>query len=210
MKKAIAIMPIVLLLACSDDITLPGAEHPPEEQVHPVDKDPVCHFDLTSEEDDYELLGEWEFVGFQDLKSGEISGYTCLARWAHAIISGYENNPWDYDYPLFLNLRDVAYSGNDPACQGWLQMETITHSTHYIACFQIFNADSLHFQIGEEHIKSDRNIYTFPEIDHHDNYVHGLENTTRFETEANRLYFYYDSDKYRMVFISMMKNKEEG
>lgn len=202
-------MPLVLLLACSDDITLPEVEQPPKEQAPPVPRDPICYFELTSVEDDYELLGEWEFVGFQDLQSGEISSYTCLTRWAHAIKSGFENNPWDYDYPLFLNLRDFEFSGNALGCQGWLQMETITHSTHYIACFQVFNQDSIYFQVGEEHIKSDRGgISTFFEIDHHNDYIHGLENTTKFEIEANRLYLYDGSDKYRMVFISLMRNEE--
>lgn len=202
---------LLLVFSCSEDIPSPGE---PEEMEEPTEvdettedlADPICGFELDQEGDPLPLIGDWEFVGFEHLETGNFYPYTCTARLAHLTHyqGGYDNRLEEYDFPLYLKLTDQEWAEEDEACQGRFKLETRTHLGVLHSCFSYDEQGAIGFEVGLPYWDfPEGGTIIFPEESHHIAYSGGLEKAVSYEIEANRLYVYYDSEDYRMVFIAL-------
>lgn len=211
-----------LIFACSlagcAEQSLPDDQH--VEEVYPEEAeesekepfvDPLCDFDLTPVEGDFGIFGNWEFVGFQESETGNFSYITCKGRWIHSTFyqGGYHDNIEDYEFPLFLRLKNVALSQDRENCAGHFHMETTTHSAEIDACFSLNEPNQIEFDVREEFVTYNNPTVLFDLEYLHNEYVKALNSATHFEIESNKLFIYYDDEDYRMLFLAVEDNEME-
>lgn len=211
-KNTVLFTLFTLLFSCSEDRNLP-MEKEETEEVTKEEEDPaypVCGFELDEEGDPLPLIGDWEFVGFELLETGDFHPYTCTARLAHLSYyqGGYDDRLEAYDFPLYLKLTGQKWTEEDPSCEGRLKLETRTHLGVLYSCFSYDEEGAIEFEVGLPYWDFPENgTIIFPEESHHIAYTEALENAVSFKIEANRLYVYYDSEDYRMVFLELVENQ---
>lgn len=206
----------MLLFSCAEDPPIPEeieeVEEPEEieEEVKDSPLKRVCEFDLSQEGDDLPLFGDWEFVGFQHLVTGDFHHRTCNARYAHHTHyqGGFSENMEEYYFPLYLKLSEEKWTEEGNGCSGKFKMESRTHIADLHSCYSFDEQGIIEFEVGLPYWEFLPNSITHIEEWYHNNFSNGLETATSYEIEANRLYLNYDSEVYRMVFVELVEEEE--
>jgi hypothetical protein len=212
-RNSVFFVLIAFLFACAEEIPMPEELEEPEEMEEEAKQDLneiVCVFDLSQEGDDLPLFGNWEFVGFEGLETGDFFYFTCYARWAHISFyqGGFEDRVEAYDFPLYLKLSEEKWEEEENSCAGNYKLETRTHLGVLHSCFTIDEEGGIAVEVGQPYWEFENRAINFVEDKHHTDYSHALETAYSYEIESNRLYVYYDSKVYRMVFVELEEEEE--
>lgn len=207
----------MLLFSCAEDPPIPEEIEEVEEpeEIEEEDKDSplkrICEFYLSQEGDDLPLFGDWEFVGFQHLETGNFNRNTCNARLAHLTHyqEGFSENMEEYYFPLYLKLSEENWIEEGDNCSGKFKMESRTHIADLHSCYSFDEHGIIEFEVGLPYWEFQAHWLTPPVEWYHNNYSNGLETATSYEIEANRLYLNYDSEVYRMVLWNLLRKRNK-
>lgn len=192
---------LLLLLAFS--ACIPAADPTYPEESTPPPPPPVeekgrnvCDFDLSEKEGEYQLVGKWEFAGFQNIHSGRMDNLTCLARIADFALTGE-----DYDN-LFKVILNLSQDNKD--CNESDSFEAISFGSHFQGCYQV-DEEVIKFVISESDIRSIPSpaATTFPVQGFDIKFLEGLRSAKHFHIAKNKLYLYGDKEEERMVFVTL-------
>jgi len=203
MKKTLILLSFFILSSCIRE------DSPEIEEKEPVQKEPekepfqsICDFDMSAKQGEFSLEGRWEFVGFENLKTGDLGEKdlsTCTARWAyHAMHEKEENNT----FQILLTLGDQTYVGEEASCQDKNELEALGFYFQLKSCYQANGEGIINIEVdGAYHSYDQATI--FPYIEFNQNYFQALEEVNRYEIESNRLYLYFGSNKYRLAYLAV-------
>lgn len=193
---------LILLCSCSQE------DHTPMEmEVDPIvpvvtDRYNPCEFDLADKEGTYDLLRTWEFISFQTISDGSFYNYkaelTCSARIA--VIYKHQSSS-ENPFQLLLDLKDPAIN---PSCENYNWFELNAFMNTLKQCFYL-NEDRKEIEFLFDEEADVVRIYqsgTFPELAFDELYIKSLQDVSKYEIEANKLYLYPKDSNERMVFIA--------
>ncbi|EMS32842.1 hypothetical protein C943_00848 [Mariniradius saccharolyticus AK6] len=188
----------VIIFSCKEDeIPISNeeviVENPPK-QKH------ICDFDISDKEGNFELYRKWEFVGFQDIQTGEFDqNTTCSARIAHFALNGE-----DFDNLLKISLefeKEISESGN---CADLRSFEARTIARIIEGCYED-DADGISMVIDSKGITEiPSNVANTLPVHHFENtFLEYLSAVKVYQIESNKLYLYGKEGRYRMTFLAL-------
>jgi hypothetical protein len=187
----------VIIFSCKED------EIPISNQViveNPPKQRHICDFDISDKEGNFELYQKWEFVGFQDIRTGEFDQITtCNARIAHFALNGE-----DFDNLLKITLEfktEISESGN---CEDLPSFESRTIARIIEGCYED-DADGISLVVDSTGITEiPSNVANTLPVHHFENtFLEYLRAAKVYHIQSNKLYLYGKEGRHRMTFLAL-------